>query len=720
MRGLALGRGVLLSQAMRMTISGMLAMVAVSVVLTACVTSSQPRGSAAPVADRHPVIRELSGDRFVDDYFWLRQKTNPAVIQYLEAENAYTAARTRHTEALREKLYREMVGRIQETDLSVPFRKNGWFYYSRTEQGQQYPTHCRKPVSGSGAEEVLLDVNELAKGQKFMSVGSMDVSDDTRLLAYSTDNTGFRQYRLQVKELGTGRILEAAAERVTSVAWAADNRTLFYTTEDPVTKRSDRLFRRELDGSAELVLEEKDERFSLGVGRTRSGDYLILRDASRTTTEMQVLDARQPRGAWRMIAPREQDHEYGLDHHGDQFFIWSNKPGRNYALFTVPVADPGPAGWKEILPHRADTMLESVLCFANHYVVHERVGGLVRFTVVRFDGRPSHAMQFPEAAYSANPGANEEYVTDKFRYDYSSPSTPPSVFDHDLNVGTSALLKREPVLGGYDPAQYRVERREATARDGTKIPVSILSRHDAPRDGSSPLLLRGYGAYGIPSDASFSSSVFSLVDRGMTVATAHIRGGGDLGKTWHDGGRMANKMNSFTDFIDCAEFLVAERYTDKPRLIITGGSAGGLLMGAVTNLRPDLFKAVVSYVPFVDVINTMLDEDLPLTVEEFEEWGNPKVPDQYRWLRKYCPYTNLEPKAYPALLVKTSLNDSQVMYWEPAKYVARMRALKKDDHPLLFHCNMDAGHGGASGRYDYLKERAFDYAFMLDQVGLRD
>lgn len=673
---------------------------------------------APPMAAKIPHVRELHGDRFVDDYFWLREKTNPAVIAHLEAENAWTDAQMRHTRGLQERLYREMVGRIQETDTQVPVRKGAWLYYSRTEKGRQYPIHCRRPATGDGGEQVILDVNALARGESFLSVGAMEVSDDGRLLAFTTDNTGFRQYRLGVKDLTTGRTLSLSAERVTSVAWAADNRTVFYTVEDPQTKRSHEVYRQELGGAAERLRVENDERFSVHVGRTRSGIYLVLSCGSRTASELSVLEAATPRGAWRMVAPRSPDHEYGLDHQGDRFFIWSNRTGRNFALFTAPVSDPGPDRWTEMEPHRADTMLESVVCFARHYVVHERVAGLVRYRVRRVDGGAERSITFPEAAYATHPGANEEYDTDLFRYHYSSPITPPSVFDHHLGSGRDDLLKREPVLGGYDPAAYVVERREARARDGTVVPVSILRRRDTRCDGQAPLLLRGYGAYGIPSDADFGSAIFSLVDRGMITAIAHIRGGGDLGKTWHDGGRMATKRNTFTDFVDAAEFLVRERYTSPDRLVATGGSAGGLLMGAVTNLRPDLFRAIVTYVAFVDVINTMLDESLPLTVEEFEEWGNPKVPAEYAWLRAYCPYTHLERKAYPAILAKTGLNDSQVMYWEPAKYVARLRTLKTDDRPLLLHVNMDAGHGGASGRYDHLKERAFDYAFVLDQVGL--
>jgi oligopeptidase B len=685
-------------------------------------STSTSTSSAPPAAARHPVVRDLHGDRFVDDYFWLRQKTNPAVIAYLRAENAYTEAEMAPTKALQETLYREMVGRVQETDVDVPVRNRGWWYYSRTEQGKQYPILCRKSVAegDAAAERVILDVNELAKGEKFMSLGLAKATDDGRLLAYATDNTGFRQYRLRVKDLESGRDLGIAAERVTSAVWAADQRTVFFTVEDPVTKRSKTLFRQVLGGAAEAVFEEPDERFSVRIDRTRSGAFLVMNVTSRTASEVRVLEANTPTGTWRLVAARSPDHEYELDHHGDRFYLMSNRAGRNFALFTAPVGDPGPERWTEVIPHRADTKLESILCFADHLVVHERQAGLVRFLVRGYEGGAERAIQFPEAAYEASPGSNPEFATDRFRYVYESPACPNSVFDHDLNTGRDELRKRDPVLGGFDPANYVVERLQATARDGTRVPISLLFRKGVPKDNSAPLFLKGYGSYGIPSDPGFDSAILSLVDRGVICGIAHIRGGGDLGKPWHDGGRMATKMNTFTDFIDCAEHLVNEGYTDTDRLVIAGGSAGGLLMGAVTNLRPDLFRAVVTYVPFVDVINTMLDETLPLTVEEFEEWGNPKVPEQYRWMRPYCPYTNLESKAYPSILVKTSLNDSQVMYWEPAKYVARLRTLKTDVNPLLLHVNMDAGHGGASGRYDHLRERAFDFAFVLTQVGLRD
>jgi len=687
----------------------------VALIWTGCSTMQEPSISP-PVAPRQTHVREMHGDRFVDDYFWLREKTNPAVRAYLDQENAYTEAWMKPTQPLQGKLYQEIVSRIKETDESAPARKGAWNYYYRTEQGRQYAIHCRKPVA-SGPEQIILDVNELARGEKFMAVAALETSDDANLLAYGMDNVGYRQYRLQVKDLRTGRLRPDTMERITSLAWAADNQTLFVTTEDPTTKRSDKFFRLPLGGKPELVLEEKDERFDLRVERSREGKYLVLISGSHTTSELRLLSALNPKGDWRVVEPRQPDLEYYLDFHGDQMFIWSNHTGRNYALFTTAIDQPGREHWKEILPHRAEVKIESVLCFRDHYVVEERASGLVQFQVVRYADNSRHAVKFPESSYVAGADTNPEYDTEHFRYRYESPKTPDSVFDHDMGSGQDILRKRQEVLGGFDARNYEVERLWAKAADGVAVPVTVLYRRGLVRDGSAPLLLRGYGAYGYPEDAGFSSPVFSLVDRGVVFALAHIRGGGDLGKPWHDAGRMANKMNTFTDFIACAEHLVAERFTSPKKLVITGGSAGGLLMGAVTNLRPDLFKAVLTYVPFVDVINTMNDETLPLTVSEFEEWGNPKIPEQYQWIRKYCPYTNLERKAYPTILVRTSLNDSQVMYWEPAKYVARLRTLKTDHNPLLLYVNMAAGHGGSSGRYDKYKEVAFDYSFILSQVG---
>jgi oligopeptidase B len=671
-----------------------------------------------PVAARVPRTEVLHGDTRVDDYYWLREKSNPEVAAHLEAENAYTDAVLRPTGPFQESLYREMLGRIQETDLSVPYREGAFLYYARTEEGKQYPIYCRKKGSLEAPEKVVLDLNELAAGHAFLSLGAFAVSDDGRHVAYSTDTTGFREYTLVVKDLETGGLLPFRVERSGTVTWATDNATLFYTTEDDA-KRSYRVHRHRLGESTdEILYEEADERFRVFTGRSRSKGYLFLASSSHTTSEWRALPADQPHGEWTLIAPRQQDHEYDVDHHGDRFYIRTNDRGRNFRLVTAPVADPRPEAWDEVVPHRPDVMLEGVELFRRHYVLLERRDGLPTFQVTDLASGASHAVAFPEPAYSAAPGMNAEFDTTLFRYTYESLITPRSVLDYDLESRTATLLKEQPVLGGYDRTLYRSERLFATAPDGVRVPLSVVYRDGATRDGRPPLLLTGYGSYGYPLPVTFSSNRLSLLDRGVVFALAHVRGGGEMGKAWHDDGRMMKKRNTFTDFIAAAEHLVAKGYTSPDRLVAEGGSAGGLLMGAVANLRPDLFHALVSKVPFVDVINTMLDEELPLTVGEYEEWGNPHHREDYEYLKTYCPYTNLEAKAYPAMLVKTSFNDSQVMYWEPAKYVARLRTLKTDDRPLLLKTNMAAGHGGASGRYDFLREVAFDYAFILWQMGI--
>jgi len=671
-----------------------------------------------PVAKKVPKMDVLHGERRVDDYYWLRDKTNPEVISYLEAENAYTASVMKPTEAFQEALYQEMLGRIKQTDLSVPYRYVGYYYYSRTEEGKQYPIHCRKKGSLDAPEQVTLDLNELAKGHKFMALGAYAVSDDGNLLAYSTDNTGFRQYTLRVKDLRTGEVLIDAREKVVSVAWAADNRTVFYTVED-AAKRSYRLYRHRLGSTDDqLIYEEKDERFRIEVERTRSHAYLLMTSASHTASEVRYLPAAQPEGEWRVVAAREPLHEYEVDHHGDRFYIRTNSGGRNFRLVSAPVSDPRKENWKEVIPHRPSVMLEGMDFFANYYVLLEREDGLQRLRVADLRTGQWHRIEFPEPAYAAFPAQNREFDTAAFRFSYQSPITPPSVFDYDMDKRERKLLKQTEVLGGYDPARYQVERLSATAADGARIPVSVVYKKGLKRDATAPMVLTGYGSYGFSVPPAFSSNRFSLLDRGMVFAIAHVRGGGEMGKAWHDQGRMMSKKTTFTDFIAVAEYLIAQKFTAKDRLVITGGSAGGLLMGAVTNMRPDLFHAVVSLVPFVDVINTMADASLPLTVGEFEEWGNPKTKAEYDYIKTYSPYDNIARKAYPAILVRTSFNDSQVMYWEPAKYVAKLRSMKTDSNVLLLRTNMAAGHGGASGRYDFLREQAFDYAFVLTQVGI--
>jgi oligopeptidase B len=674
-----------------------------------------------PVARKAPHEQTLHGERRVDDYFWLREKSSPEVIAYLQAENAYTEAMTRESRPFEEALYKEMLARIKQTDLSVPYRLRGYYYYSRTEEGKQYPIQCRKQGSLEGEEEVLLDLNEKADEHKFLGLGAFAVSDDDRYLAFTLDTTGFRQYTLHVKDLASGEWGPEGVHKVGSVVWAADDATLFYTVEDEA-KRQYRLYRHRLgaphadDG---LLYEEKDERFSVGARRSLSKAYIFLTTSSHTASEVHYLAADHPGGDFKVVAPRETEHEYYVEHHGDRFFIRTNQSAPNFRLVSAPVSGPGKAAWKEVLPHRPDVMLSGMTFFKDHYVLFEREGGLPHLRVTDFRTGASHRIAFPEPVYTASPSTNAEFETGTYRYTYQSFVTPSSVFDYDMTARSSKLLKQTEVLGGYDPTRYESARVWATAGDGTRIPISIVHRKGLAKDGTAPMLLGGYGSYGFSQSATFSSNRVSLLDRGVIFAIAHVRGGGEMGKVWHDQGRMMRKMNTFTDFIAVAEHLIAQRYTSKDRLVITGGSAGGLLMGAVTNLRPDLFKAVVAEVPFVDVINTMSDASLPLTVGEFEEWGNPAIKAEYDYMKSYCPYTNTVPRAYPTMLVKTSLNDSQVMYWEPAKWVARLRAVKTDHNPLLFKTNMGAGHGGSSGRYDALRELAFNYAFILSQFAIR-
>jgi oligopeptidase B len=678
-----------------------------------------------PIARRQETITTIHGHRLADDYAWLREKTSPEVIAFLEQENAYTRAVLKSTEELQAKLYAEMISHIKETDVSVPFRDGAYFYYSRTEQGAQYPIYCRKHGSLDAGEEIILDMNQLAAGESFMALGALTVSDDGNLLVYSTDTTGFRQYTLHIKDLRTGEVLADQAQRVGSVVWTTDNRTLFYTVEDEATKRQYQVFRHVVGRPQTedvLVYEEADERFNVGAGRTRDDKYVVIESASHTTSEEQFLPADDPEGRWTLIEPRSENIEYYADHRDGLWYIRVNDTARTFRVVTTPVATPGRAHWRELIAHREDVMLEELELFQSFSVLVERSNGLPHMRIMFFDQQgafagPSPQIAFPEPTYSAHPHVNREFVTDTFRYGYQSLVSPTSVYEYNVLTNQSTLLKELEVPGGFDRSLYRSERLFATAPDGTGIPVSIVYRKDKKGEGTNPLYIYGYGSYGYSLPVGFNSNRLSLLDRGFVLAYAHIRGGGDMGKPWHDAGRLTNKMNTFTDFIAVTEFLTAHGYGDPRRVAMEGGSAGGLLMGAVANLRPDLYRAVLSHVPFVDVMNTMLDPTLPLTIAEYEEWGDPNQAEAFAYMLRYSPYDNLERKAYPAMLVKTSLHDSQVMYWEPAKYVAKLRTMKSDDNLLLLETNMSAGHGGASGRYDYLKEIALDYAFLLQELG---
>jgi oligopeptidase B len=686
-----------------------------------------------PIAPKKSTETLKHGVMLRDDYAWLRDKDKPEVTAYLEAENAYAEAVMAPLARLREELYQEMLSHVKQTDVSVPYRDGAWWYYVRTEEGLQYSIYCRKRGGEAGpdadaVEEVLLNGNELAQGHAYFAIGGTDISDDGRWLAYTTDLTGFRQYTLRVKDLETGETLPGEVERVGSVVWAADNKTLFYTVEDEQQKRQYQLFRadgRRLPESV-LVYQEDDERFNVGVGRTRDGRYLVFEAGSHITTEWRFLAADEPGGEFTPIAPREDDHEYFIDHRNGLWFIRTNDKGRNYRLVTAPVDAPGRENWTERIAHRDDVALEAVDLFRDYFVACEREDGLPRLRIWRFKGQGAEAqtageIAFPEPAYDAFPGINRVFETKTFRYAYQSLVTPSSVYEYDVAERSSTLLKQLEIPGGFDRTLYASERIHAKAADGVEVPISIVYRKDRfekREPERNPLYVYGYGSYGYALPIEFSSNRLCLLDRGVVMAYAHVRGGGELGEPWHDAGKMLGKRNTFTDFITCIERLTAEGYGDPARVAIEGGSAGGLLMGAVVNMAPELARVVVSHVPFVDVMNTMLDATLPLTVPEYEEWGDPNEEKYFRYMLSYSPYDNLRAAEYPAILVKTSLHDSQVMYWEPAKYVAKLRTLKKDSHSLLLVTNMQAGHGGASGRYDYLKEIALDYAFMLRELGM--
>lgn len=679
-----------------------------------------PLNPIPPQAARKPKRLTLHGDTRIDDYDWLRQRNNPAVMAYIEAENCYTEQMTAAQQALRETLYDEMLARIEQDDCSVPYRLGDYFYYSRVMQGQQYPNFYRKQAQSmaqldAAAESLLLDVNALAADKAFTEIGEFEISPDGNWLAYTVDQTGFRQYRLYIKQLIHHRVLKFRRERVTSLAWAQDNQTLFYTVEDKQTKRSFQLWRHGLgDKKDVLIYEEKDQRFNIDVYASRSQAYLFLQIGSHTSSEIRYLSAHHPNSKWQLLIRRRPNIEYDVEHHGAYFYLRCNDRGPNYRLLRVPVDGLNEA--EELIPHRADIELESVEYFQHFRVLRERHAGLSSLLVSALSDEHVISISFPDPVYRIGHEANAAWDACTYRYTYESLTTPETVFDYDLAQQQSHQIKQAKVLGDFDRANYNSERRWVKARDGTLIPVSLVYRRDANHQGAAPLWLEGYGAYGIPNDVYFASERLSLLDRGMIYAVAHIRGGGDLGQAWHDAGKMLRKQNSFTDFIAVAEYLIGEGLTSAEQLVIEGGSAGGLLMGAVVNQRPDLFGLVIADVPFLDVLTTMQDESLPLTVGEYEEWGNPKYKSHYQYIKRYSPYDNLRKQDYPSMLVKTSLHDSQVMYWEPVKYVAKLRSLKTDDRPLLLQVNLGAGHGGASGRYDSLRELAFDYAWVLSQL----
>ncbi len=695
-----------------------LALVGMAIVTPSLVSGQQT--PAAPVAPVKPRYQVLHDETRTDNYFWLREKSNPEVIKYLEAENAYTAARMRHTEALQDSLYKELLGRIKETDAAVPYRKDGYWYYSRTEQGKAYPIFFRKKGTLTAPEEVVLNQNELARDKKFHALGGSDVSPDATLLLYLEDVTAFREYTLYVKNLATGQIVDKIPDVWNGTAWADDNKTFFYMKADEA-KRGNAVWRHVIGTPVQKdvkVFQEDDVLNNVGIARSRSGKYVFIAADGFTSSEWRFVPTAKPTAEPTLIAARRPRVEYSVDHSGAFFYIYTNDGAKNFRIVQAPEADPSPAKWKDWLGHRASVFVEGADFFEKFAVVAERHDGLRRLRVVDLGTKQAHDIAMAEAAYAVSPSTNEEFSTRLYRFNYSSLVTPASVFDYNVGTRERILKKRREIPSGFDASKYEVRRRMAPARDGVQVPISILVKRGVKVDGSNPLLLYAYGSYGATTEPGFSANVFSLVDRGFVYAIAHIRGGQEMGRQWYDDGKMLRKMNTFNDFIDVAQYLVKSGYTKPEKLIANGGSAGGLLMGAIANMRPDLFKAIVAEVPFVDVINTMFDETLPLTAQEWEQWGNPRDLEHYSYMRRYSPYDNVERKAYPSLLVTTSLNDSQVMYWEPAKWVAKLRAMKTDSNPLFFKINLAGGHDGSSGRYDQLKEVAFKYAFMLDAAGL--
>ena len=677
--------------------------------------------STPPIATKNSLELVTHNDTRIDNYYWLRQQEDSKVIDYLTAENSYTDNQMQHTEKLQQSLYDEMLSRIEETDLSVPYRLQDYYYYSRTVEGQAYSIFCRKYQSLDADEEILLDQNELAEGQEYFSLGTLSISPNQQILAYAVDNTGAEQYTLYFLDLATRKLYsEAIADTYYSFAWGNDNQTAFYTKLDSAN-RPYQLWRHTLGNSSSddvLVYQEDDESFFLSVGKTRSRAYILLNLGSMVTSEIHYLDATKPTTEFQLFQPRQQGIEYSIEHHSDRFYVVTNEEAINFKLMSTPVDTVDKSEWQTVIPHREDVMLDGIDAFAEYLLIYEREGGLPTARIQTLATGEITPLDFPEATYSFSGGGNPEFKTTEFRFSYSSMVTPSSVFDYNMATGKRELKKETKVLGDFDRTNYATERLMAIAVDGTKVPVSLVYKRGIKKDGSNPLWLTGYGSYGYAYPATFSSTRLSLLDRGFVMAIAHIRGGDEMGRKWYEDGKFLQKKNTFTDFIACAEHLIAEQWTNSQKLVISGGSAGGLLMGSVVNLRPDLFEVAIANVPFVDVLTTILDADLPLTVIEWEEWGNPNDPKYYDYIKSYSPYDNVESKDYPTMLITAGLNDPRVKYWEPAKWTAKLRELKTDDNLLLLKTNMSAGHGGASGRYEYLKEIAFEYAFVLDRLSI--
>lgn len=686
----------------------------------------------APVAEKS--AQELSGNR-IDNYYWMKlsddqknatqkDEQTQKVINHLNAENEYLKAKTKSTEGLQKKIYDEIVGRIKQTDESVPYKDNGYWYYTRYEQGQEYPIYCRRKETLDAPEQILLNVNEMAKGHDYYSITGLSVSEDNLFLAYAEDSVSRRRYTIYVKDLRTGKLVEQPVPNTEGqVTWANDNKTYFYTKKDSTTLRSRWIYKHKVGTTPDndqIVSEEKDETFYTGIYKTKSNKFLVIWAGSTLTNHYQILDANTPDGKFKEFSPRERGLEYSIDHYKDKFYVVTNLDAQNFRLMETPDTKTAKENWKEKIPHRKDTLLQGIEIFKNHLVLSERANANTLMRIIDQKTGQKHYLNFGEAAYTIFPSINIDFDTKLLRYGYTSLTTPNSTYDYNMTTKEKKLLKQTEVVGGYNPEQYQTERLWATADDGTEIPMSIVYKKGMKKEGNNPTLLYGYGSYGASMDPTFSITRLSLLDRGFVYAIAHIRGGQEMGRQWYEDGKMFKKKNTFTDFIDCAEFLIEEKYTQPEKLFASGGSAGGLLMGAVVNMRPDLFKGVIAKVPFVDVVTTMEDESILLTTGEFDEWGNPKNPESYMYMLDYSPYDQVKPQNYPNMLVTTGFHDSQVQYWEPAKWVAKLRELKTDNNTLLLRTNMETGHGGTTGRFKVYEEIAQEYAFIVDLAGIKE
>ncbi len=712
----------------------LIGLVWVAFALVQCQKKAEQNESAVkpPVADK--VAKELTGNR-IDNYYWMKlsdeqknatqkDEQTQKVVNYLTSENDYLKTNLKHTEGLQKKVYDEIIGRIKQTDESVPYKDNGYWYYTRFEQGAEYPIYCRKKGTLQGTEEILLNVNDMAKGHDYYSITGLSVSEDNNLLAYAEDSVSRRRYTVYVKDLRTGKLVEEPVPNTEGqVTWANDNKTYFYTKKDSATLRSRWIIKHKVGTTYKndpIVSEEKDETFYTGIYKTKSNKFLVIWAGSTLTNHYQVLDANTPDGKFKEFNPRERGLEYSIDHYGDKFYVVTNLDAQNFRLMETSDTKTAKANWKEKIAHRKDTLLQGIEIFKNHLVLSERAQANTLMRIINQKTNETHYLNFGEPAFTINPSINLDFDTELLRYGYTSMTTPNSTYDYNMNTKQRILLKQQEVVGGYKAEDYQTERIWAEATDGTKIPMSIVYKKGLQKNGNNPTMLYGYGSYGYSQDPTFSITRLSLLNRGFVYAIAHIRGGQEMGRQWYEDGKLFKKKNTFTDFINCAEFLIEEKYTQPEKLFASGGSAGGLLMGAVVNMRPDLFKGVIAAVPFVDVITTMQDESIPLTTGEFDEWGNPKDPESYMYMLEYSPYDQVKPQNYPNMLVTTGFHDSQVQYWEPAKWVAKLRAMKTDNNTLLLRTNMETGHGGTTGRFKRYEEISQEYAFVLDLAGIKE